>query len=53
MENTVDGIRGPLNIAEENIRNHGDTPQNKNYKSTNPKLKGHQAQKVKLYQDTS
>ena len=30
MENTVDGIRGPLNIAEENIRNHGDTPQNKN-----------------------
>lgn len=53
MENTVDGIHGTLNIAEENISNHGDTPQNKNYKPTNPKLNGHQAQKVKLYQDTS
>ena len=53
MENIVDGIHGTLNIAEENISNHGDTPQNKNYKPTSPKLNGHQAQKVKLYQDIS
>ena len=47
------GLQKKLNIAEENISNHGDTPQNKNYKPTSSKLNGHQTEKVKLYQDTT
>lgn len=53
MENTLDEIHGILNIAEENMSNHGDTAQNENYKATNPRLNERQAQEIKLYQDTS